>query len=48
MRRLTGVAITAVFLAGCASHVAPKRTTFSAPAERVLIAKAGPAFRPDI
>jgi hypothetical protein len=43
MERLVSFAITTIVLAGCASHVAPKRTTFSAPAERVLTAKAGPA-----
>jgi hypothetical protein len=43
MRKLTWLAVAAVSLAGCASHVAPKRTTFSAPAERALTAKAGPS-----
>ena len=43
MKRLVGLATTSIFLAGCATHVAPKRTTLSAPAERVLVAKAGPA-----
>jgi hypothetical protein len=43
MKRLTGFAITTILLTGCASHVSPKRTTFSASAAAVLSAKAGPS-----
>ncbi len=43
MKRLAAFAITTILLAGCATHVGPKRTTFSAPAAEVLSAKAGPS-----
>ena len=42
MKHLAGFAVATVFLNGCASHVAPKRTTFGVPAERVVAPKAGP------
>jgi hypothetical protein len=35
-------AITVVFLAGCAGHVPPKRTTLNAPAAATVSANAGP------